>query len=198
MRKASKRIRSLSFPFIILFLSLLVVSYIGIKSRWFRAPFPAFGKKVAWLIHLPEQAYNFDVVVPGKLYRSGRPDERFLRYVHKKYGIQNIISFTGKEPAHKAAEKMGMKVKIYEWSTRHLPDKKELEEVIEFIDTHQKTLVHCAGGADRTGYTVAFYRMWRQHWSPEKAVKEMEAYWHQPEKKQALHREIEEMVEPNE
>lgn len=190
----SQRIRSLIFPFIILFLTLMVVSYVGIKSRWFRAPFPSLGKKIAWMIGLPEQAYNFDIVVPGKLYRSGKPDERFLRYVQKKYGIQNLISFTGKEASQKTAIEIGMNVMVYEWSTRHLPDKKELRSVIDFIDTNRDTLVHCAGGSDRTGYTVAFYRMYYQKWPLEKAVREMEKYWHDPEKKKKLHFEIKESI----
>ena len=124
----------------------------------------------------------------------GKPDERFLRYIHKKYGIENLISFTGKEPAHDLAKKLGMNVKIYEWSTRRLPDRKELEEVLNFIDKNNNILIHCAGGSDRTGYTVAFYRMWRKNWSAEKAVKEMEKYWHNPEKKKALHEEIRELI----
>lgn len=194
MKKSLQRIRSLIFPFVILFLALIFVSYVGIKSRWFRAPYPSFGKEIAWLIGLPEQAYNFDIVLPGKLYRSGKPDEKFLSYVKKKYGIQNIISFTGKEPSHEFAREIGLNVVVYEWSTRHLPDKQELKEVIDYIDRNRNTLVHCAGGSDRTGYTVAFYRMWRQQWPVERAVHEMEKYWHDPEKKKKLQFEIKEMI----
>ncbi|MBW2364811.1 MAG: dual specificity protein phosphatase family protein [Deltaproteobacteria bacterium] len=192
MKKASKRIRSLIFPITVLFLVVIVLSYFGIKSRWFRAPFPSFGKKISWVIDLPEQAYNFDVVVPGKLYRSGRPDERFISYVYKKYGIVHLISLTGKEKYHHAAKELGMNVMIYEWSTRHLPTNEELAAVIDFLHKNDHIMVHCAGGSDRTGYTVAFYRIWRQNWKLEQAIKEMKKYWHQPERKKALHREIKE------
>jgi len=194
MKKATKRFRSLMFPITMLLLVIVVVSYFGIKSRWFRAPFPSFGKKLAWVIGLPEQAYNFDIVVPGKLYRSGKPDERFIRYLHEKYGVQHLISLTGKENAHDAAKALGMSVMVYDWSPQHLPSEEELTGVIDFIRKNNHTLVHCAGGSDRTGYTVAFYRVWQQHWKKEKAIKEMERYWHQPDKKKMLHREINELL----
>ena len=197
MKKISKRIRSLIFPVTIMFLVVLVISYFGMKSRWFRAPYPFFGKEIAWMIGLQEQAYNFDVVVPGKLYRSGKPDERFVYYIHRKYGVKHIISFTGKEKSHDTSRKLGMNVKVYEWSTKNLPPDRELTGVVDFIHKNNHTLVHCAGGSDRTGYTVAFYRVWRQNWKLEKAIKEMKTYWHQPEKKKALHREIKEMLKAN-
>jgi tyrosine-protein phosphatase SIW14 len=198
MKKVLKRIRSLIFPLIILFLVVIVASYFGIKSRWFRAPFPLFGKKIAWAIDLPEQAYNFDVVVPGKIYRSGKPDAKFTRYVHKKYGIKHIISFTGKEKSHDTAKKLGINIIVYEWSTRHLPTSEELFAVIDFMYKNDNTLIHCAGGSDRTGYGVAFYRVLKQNWKPEKAIKEMEKYWHDPEKKKVLHREMKDMFEMKE
>lgn len=190
MKMAKKRAKSLIFPVTILVFVGMILFYFGIRSRWFRAPFPIVGKNIAWMIGLPEQAYNFDVVVPEKLYRSGKPDDRFIRYIHEKYGIENIISLTGDEKAHETAETLGMKVLVYSWSPQHLPPKNELETVIDFIQKHNHTLVHCAGGSDRTGYAVAFYRIWRQHWKPENALKEMNTYWHKPEKKKALHREI--------
>jgi protein tyrosine/serine phosphatase len=194
MKKTSKRLQSLIFPITVLFLVVIVLSYFGIKSRWFRAPFPPLGKKISWAVDMPEQAYNFDVVVPAKLYRSGRPDDRFIHYVHKKYRIQHIISLTGREKYHHAAKKLGMNVMTYDWSTKHLPATEELKRVVDFLHKNDHILVHCAGGSDRTGYTVAFYRVWWQNWKLEKAVKEMEKYWHSPEKKKALHREINETI----
>ncbi len=197
MKKMSKRIQSLIFPVIMLFLAVIAVSYFGIKSRWFRAPFPEFGKKIAWIIGLPEQAYNFDVVVPGKLYRSGRPDERFIQYIHEKYGIENLISLTGKEKAHETASKLGIHVVAYDWSTHHLPDSEDISSVIDFIHRTNHTLIHCAGGSDRTGYTVAFYRVRQQNWKPEKAIEEMKKYWHQPENKKSLQIEMKDVLKAN-
>lgn len=194
MKKRVKRIRSLIFPIFMLLLVVMVVSYFGIRSRWFRAPYPSMGKEIAWAVGLPEQAYNFEAVVPGKLYRSGRPDNRFIRYVQRKYGIRHMISLTGKEKVHNDASKLGINVITYDWSTRHLPRQKALRSVVDFADKHDGVLIHCAGGADRTGYAVAFYRVWRQDWEPDKAVREMEKYRHQPEKKESLHREMNEWL----
>jgi len=197
VKKTSKRIQSLIFPVTVLFFVVIVLSYFGIKSRWFRPPFPSFGKKIAWAIDLPEQAYNFDVVVPGKLYRSGRPDEKFIRYVHKKYGILHIISLTGKEKFHHTAKELGMNIMVYEWSTRHLPNNDELTAVIDFLHKNDHILVHCGGGKNRTGYVMAFYRVWRQNWTLAQAIKEMKRYWHQPKKKKSLHSEIKKMLKSN-
>ena len=61
-----------------------VAQFGGVYFRWFRAPYNVVGKAIAWTIGIPEEAYNFDVVVPGRLYRSGLPDVRFLDYVRRR------------------------------------------------------------------------------------------------------------------
>jgi protein tyrosine/serine phosphatase len=99
---------------------------------------------------------------------------------------------------HGYAKKLGINVLIYHWSTSHLPPKEELKSMVDFIDKNNYTLVHCAAGSDRTGYAVAFYRIWRQNWTLDAAIKEMEKYGYHPEKKKALQQEMKYMVKENE
>jgi hypothetical protein len=173
-----------------LLLGLLAVSTVGIERRWFRAPFPGPGKTLSWWIGRPEPAYNFDVVVPGLLYRSGRPDARFLRYLRETHGVEQVVSLTGESEVHAAARELGLGVEIVDWSTDHLPPRPELERVLDLIDSGAPVLLHCAGGADRTGYTVAAYRVSRQQWSLERAVDEMERFGHDVEDDDELHAEL--------
>ena len=56
-------------------------------------------------------------------------------------------------------------------------NRKDLLEAMRVIQTakqqNQKILVHCYHGSDRTGATIAMYRIIFEHWAIEDAVKEM-------------------------
>jgi len=180
---------------IICFLSvLLLVMYFGTKFWLFSSP---FSKKMDWILGLQEESFNFSVVIPGKLYRSRMPDEQFLRYVHEKYQIKTIICLSHLEDVHDIATELGIRVRLFEWSQKQLPPINALEYVIDFIDKNNNILLHCQGGSDRTGYTVAFYRIWRQNWELDRAVEEMVKHRHRPYRKKALHKEMEKLLEPD-
>lgn len=177
-----------------LFLVLFGGTYVGMQCRWYRSPYPQFGKALAWALGSPEDAYNFGVVVPGRVYRSGRPDERFIQYLRNTHDIQRIVTLTGSSEAHEAAKKMGMEVSSFRWNTNHLPPLSELETVLDILNDGRPVLVHCAGGSDRTGYTVAIYRVQQQKWSIARAVEEMAHYWHSPDNNPGLHEELRKLL----
>ena len=165
-----------------------------------RAPYPAFGKTVAWLLGSQEPAYNFNVVVPGKIYRSSNPDPAFLDHVTQKYGVKTVVSLAGPQPWFEYARAKGLVVNDYAWGTSKLPPRDELVQVqaiLESATPDDPILVHCSAGADRTGYAVALYRVQFQGWSQEDAVEEMRNYWHFPEKKEVLHNQISEYLTPH-
>lgn len=166
-----------------LLLLITPVPLIGIRLRWYVPPYPAFGKQVAWDLGYPEAAYNFDAVVPGKLYRSALPDARFIQYIHRVYGVQHIVSLVGPIPAHDTARKLGIKVTVFYWLNGYLPPPQELNAVLDLTDGLTPLLIHCKAGRDRTGYAVAAYRLLRQKWHLDQAVNEMKRYWHEPESK---------------
>ena len=179
---------------IALSLGLLMGADVGMHFRWYRSPYPQFGKTLAWALGSPEDAYNFGVFVSGRVYRSGRPDRRFIRYLRDTYDIQRIVTLTGSSEVHEVAKKMGMEVTSFRWSTNHLPPLSELETVLDILNDDIPVLIHCAGGSDRTGYAVAIYRVQQQKWSIEQAVEEMVHYWHSPDNDPGLHEELRKLL----
>lgn len=149
----------------------------GMHFNWYRAPYPGVGKAVAWAIDMPEAAYNFAVVTPGKLFRSGAPDADFLAYVQHRYGIKYVVSLFGPLDIHRTARNLGMEVTVLDWRTR-APTTQELRALLDFLNEKNGVLVHCNSGRDRTGYVVALHRMEQEHWSLEHALQEMEAHGH--------------------
>ncbi|GAH42782.1 unnamed protein product, partial [marine sediment metagenome] len=133
------------------------VSYLLIKVRVWRAPYPSLGKDICWKIGCREEAYNFDVVVPGRIYRSCRPDERFFRYVREKYGIRHVIMLNAADANRLPAPpiELGMERHLFRWFAEVVPPREELRRVLDILDSNEPVLIHCWAGADRTGYAVA-------------------------------------------
>ena len=160
-----------------------------IGSGWFRAPFPPLTKELAWQLGDPEPAYNVGIV-DDTVFRSSKPDERFLRWVRDHYGIQHVIGLAGPIPAHDEARRLGMRVSVYAWRVSELPPAAELREVLAALRSGERVLLHCASGADRTGYTVAALRVQDQQWPIERAVEEMRRYSHDPARWPRVHAEL--------
>jgi hypothetical protein len=149
----------------------------GIYHRWYTPPYKTAGKTIAWTVGLPERAYNFGTVVPGRLYRSGLPDARFLDYVRQRYGIQHVVSLSGASEIHARAKDLGMNVTVLNWGTDILPAQ-DLKLLLALFDGNERVLVHCTAGRDRSGYAIAIYRIRRQDWPIDRAIQEMEAHGH--------------------
>jgi hypothetical protein len=167
--------------YISLAVAFLIVSCValfgGIHFRWYKAPYRIVGKTLAWNVGMPEPAYNFDAVVPGKLYRSGLPDARFLEYARARYGIQHLVSLRGPSEVHERAKQLGMNVTVLSWGTHKLPVE-DLKMLLALFDSNEGVLVHCHAGRDRSGYAIAVYHVRKQNWSLERAVQDMEAHGH--------------------
>ena len=180
---------------LVLLLSIAAaLGYAGMEQRWYRAPYDPIGRTVAWWFGMPERAYNFDQVLPGRLFRSSRPDARFVEYLHETYGIDLIVSLAGESEAHRRARALGVEVVSFVWRTGQLPPLDQLQTVMGLIDSEKTVLVHCAGGSDRTGYTMAIHRVLKQGWALGSAVEEMTRYWHDPGDKPRLHTELEQYI----
>ena len=155
-----------------------------------RGPYPALGKSLAWLLGAPEPAYNSAVVEKGRIYRSARPDARFLEWVWRTRGVRRVIGLAGSDPVHEIARQLGMEVTTFTWEPSRLPPRGELDAVVELLAGGEPVLIHCASGSDRTGYLIAAYRVERMNWTVQDALTEMRAYWHDPERHPDLHREL--------
>lgn len=125
-----------------------------------------------------EQKFNFGVVSEGKICRSGQPDEKFLLYLKKTYGIKTIVALRMEIPEfeERFCKKNGINlVRLPIKSWRRWP---ESDEVQDFFKLFQHTwnlpaLIHCHRGKDRTSAMVALYRIGCDKWDPKDAIAEM-------------------------
>ncbi|GBD37570.1 hypothetical protein HRbin36_02705 [bacterium HR36] len=109
--------------------------------------------------------YNFHVVRPGQLYRSGQlPNdhwESFLRH----YGIRTVINLRGEHPERdwyraekQAAQRCGALHLDLALDRHNLPDPAIVERLRQWHATVPRpVLVHCQAGADRTCMVVALW-----------------------------------------
>ncbi|MGN6585215.1 MAG: tyrosine-protein phosphatase [Rhizobiaceae bacterium] len=108
---------------------------------------------------------NFHVVVAGQLYRSAQPTPGELRRYIRDYGIKTVINLRGSNPDRTwyreevaATKKMGVAHIDFRMSARHILSPARAEELVAIMRAAQKPiLVHCEGGADRTGLISAIY-----------------------------------------
>jgi hypothetical protein len=167
-------------------LAAVGLAHLGMAQGFFRGPYPPLGKRLAWALGTPGPAYNFGVVIPGQLFRSARPDARFLAWVRQEHGVEHVVSLVGESEVHALARSLGLKVSSFRWRVEALPPEAELRAALELISSGERVLVHCASGADRTGYTVAAHRVLREGWPAEPALAEMRHYWHKRERHPAV------------
>jgi hypothetical protein len=153
-------------------------------------------------------ALNDDVVEPGKLIRTAQPRPGDLAEIKAKYGLATIVCLRGKEPYEVSmwARRNNVRVIMLKmWADDPpTPDQAGIffdlmrgdtitpaaygDAVFRVIgaDPNVPTrfgfpiLIHCEGGADRTGVMVALYRLAFQHWTLEQAQSEMKSHRHLP------------------
>ena len=169
----------------ILVLSVVCICIVlALYGNVFTRPYPQLLKKISWVLGRPEPGYNFGVVEAGHLYRSSLPDDRFMRFLNKKYGITRVICLRhGPLPYEQTARELNIDLHIFVWDSTAPPaDPREVEKILALMrDKKYVVLVHCGAGSARTGYVCARYRILYQNWPLEKAEKEMNKYWHQDE-----------------
>lgn len=107
---------------------------------------------------------NFHTVIAGEFYRSAQIDAKELDALQKNYGIKTVINLRGEsskswyndEIAESA--RLGIQHIDYGLSASHELTQKQVEELIALMrDAPKPILVHCRGGADRTGIASALY-----------------------------------------
>ena len=137
-------------------------------------------EKEAPLEELKKTVFNFDEVSPG-IYRSGLISEKTAPLL-SKLGIKTVVSFYDNkgyaERERKFLESSGIHMIWLPWSGLDQPSDKTMEQSLKLMDTAElrPILVHCQRGAERTGVTVAAWRVTRQGWPAERAYEEMQAH----------------------
>ncbi len=130
---------------------------------------------------------NFYEIDKNTYYRSAQLDPEVLDEKIKKYGIKTVINLRGEnqgkpwydEQVQVIKNNQIVQVDIRMGASR-LPHKKDLITLLNTLDRSEKPiLVHCQGGADRTGEASAIYQMIYMGKNKTQALKMLEVkYFH--------------------
>lgn len=133
-----------------------------------------------------DQLQNFFEVDPGKFYRSQQLAPSVLKAYIKRFGIKTLINLRGVnetvwyQSEKEVAETMGVSFHSIAMSAVTISTKEDLVRLLKLYDEAPRPiLVHCLGGADRTGEAAALWVLEVQQKSKEEALKQLSiAYGH--------------------
>lgn len=113
--------------------------------------------------------------ISADVFRSDQPSSQLIPSL-KQYNIDTVINLRARNEDAKVLKDQPFNlvhIPIYTWAI----NRNDLLQAMRAIQTakqnNQKVLIHCYHGSDRTGATIAMYRIIFEHWSIEEAVKEM-------------------------
>lgn len=123
---------------------------------------------LAGLGYWADENDNFHVITPGQAYRSAQLEAEELRGYLREYEMKSVLNLRGRqegktwyhEELKVCAEE---RVRHYDLAlTAHrAPNGDEIEELLDiFAAAPRPILIHCEGGADRTGLAAAMWRMY--------------------------------------
>ncbi len=135
---------------------------------------------------------RFGVVEQGAVYRSGQISARLIDDVLDEHDIDVVISLSRDKPSQsftvaevEAARQAGATRVNYPLRGDGTGDITQYANALETIENARKAgdavLVHCYAGTQRTGATIAFWRVLVQGTSPVHAYEEMKQYNHDSE-----------------
>lgn len=108
---------------------------------------------------------NFHPVIEGEVYRSAQPTPDALDAYIKEHGIRSVINLRGERTGRDwydaevaVAKDNGVKHYSFRMSARQQLGQDRAEELIDLmVNAEKPVLIHCQGGADRTGLAAALY-----------------------------------------
>lgn len=134
---------------------------------------------------------NFHEIDKGKYYRSAQLTGPEFSYAIEELGIKTIINLRG-ENKHRSwyqdevatAQRYNVALINIGMSATRLPHKKDIQKLLEAFKTAERPLlIHCQGGADRTGEASAIYQMLYMKKSKSDALKMLTLKYFHIEKK---------------
>lgn len=108
---------------------------------------------------------NVHTVEPELLYRSGQLDDDDLEALIRRRGIRSILNLRGVHPQEAwsreetlVAAEYGIDYYAVPISARSIPDMATMTRIAQIMkDAPKPILVHCQGGADRSGLASAIF-----------------------------------------
>ena len=108
---------------------------------------------------------NFHVLVAGEAYRSAQPTPERLNAIVRTYGVRSVLNLRGENRGSgwydaevTASRRLGVTHIDYRMSSKDRFDQSRAQQLIEIMRTAPKPLlIHCNGGADRSGLASALY-----------------------------------------
>jgi undecaprenyl-diphosphatase len=125
--------------------------------------------------------HNLHVVQPDILLRSGQLNPETLEHIIQRYHVASILNLRGGHPGsqwYDAERETAAKVKVHHFdlslSANHeVSDAKFCQLTNILYRAPKPLLVHCDGGADRSGLACAVYLFCIEGKSPEEAKRQL-------------------------
>jgi protein tyrosine/serine phosphatase len=122
---------------------------------------------------------NFGVV-SRQIRRGAQPTAEGFRNLERA-GVKTVLNLRSDHddvPLLTGTHLKYLRIPMHAWD----PDQGQVAQLVLVMATldrlrrnpqHSPVFVHCAAGRDRTGYTIAAYRMIFENWSADDAIEEM-------------------------
>jgi hypothetical protein len=148
-----------------------------------------------WLLdggHRLFRPKRLGVVDEGHIWRAGQIHRRLLTDVVREHGIDLVLDLardTPGQPDEAAEGPLLERLGVERWTADDLEGDgtgnlgsyvTALQRLVDARDAGRRVLVHCAGGSERTGALVAWYRMLFEGWDGPRAWDEYLAYRSRP------------------
>lgn len=121
-----------------------------------------------------EKQYNF-YKISDTVYRSEQPSASLIPYLTKN-DIHVVINLRSrdKDTTTLAGQPFQLThIPIHTWALNRQDLLEVMQDIKNAQQKDQKVLIHCYHGSDRTGASIAMYRIIFQNWSTEDALAEM-------------------------
>lgn len=133
--------------------------------KWIGSAALAAGLSLGVYLGVMQLSGNVHTVIAGELYRSGQLSGEMIESLNKSYGIRTILNLRGSNPDKdwyrdeiEATSRLGINHIDFPMSSRELLDDERAKEIIALMRAAPKPLlIHCMGGADRSGLISALY-----------------------------------------
>lgn len=119
----------------------------------------------AWALHI-QISDNLHVVHEGELYRSAQLSPKNLENAIRQHGIETVINLRGTNLDEKwyrdevsVTGKLNVRHIDFKLSASKVPTAKTIARLNEILEhAPRPILIHCQGGADRSGLVAALYQ----------------------------------------